>query len=75
MASGTWTAPGEVLKTLGRDRIDEAVVVDLIATGEAVPHVDRLDHVIEDDLPIGLGLVYAPRLDGTGRGLGSLGGA
>ena len=63
---------GHVFETVGRAEIGAAVVVDLVATAEAVPHVDAFHHVIENDRAVRLHFMHAPDLDRGGCRLGRL---
>ena len=64
--------PGHVFETVGGAEIGAAVVVDLVATAEAVPHVDAFHQVVENDRAVRLHFMNAPDLDRGGGRLGRL---
>ena len=63
---------GHVFETVGSAGIGAAVVVDLVAAAEAVPHVDAFHHMVENDRAVRLHFMHAPDLDRGGCRLGRL---
>ena len=63
---------GQVLETRRRHRVGPAVVVDFVAAGELVPHVDPLDRVLERGRAVGPHLLDPPDLDRDAHRLGGL---
>ena len=54
--------PGHVLEAVGGAGIGAAVIADLVATAEAVPHVDALHDMVEDDRAVRLDFVTRQNL-------------